>query len=192
MCATAMRAVNRYPAARRRTVRSRDLLNPTTRRPAVTKLLSATIESKTGIRGSIRGKGTRANGISRQNVANDAMTMASAHRVAVVGAGTIERNVLEWFDGLRSFIARIPAKLSGVFSESHNLLYSNSKKSRFIPACVISPSTDICANVTCYYLSFRARLEAFRDGAGNVALWCRPHTSRSIPSLRDRTILDRR
>ena len=85
-------------------MRSRDLLKPTTRRPAVIKLLSATIESKTGIKVSIRGKGTRANGISRPNVANDAMTMASAHRLAAGGAGTTERNVLEWFDGLRSLM----------------------------------------------------------------------------------------
>jgi hypothetical protein len=62
------------------------------------------MESKIGIKVSIRGKGTRANGISRQKAAKDAMTIASAHRFAAGGAGTTERNVLEWFDGLRAFM----------------------------------------------------------------------------------------
>src|SRR5271165_5072658 len=95
--------IKRYPLARQRTARSRDLRNTTSRKPAVTRPVSARIDSKIGIKASTRGKGTRANGKSAQKATNNPMATASARRRAPSGADAVTRNASDASDALRSF-----------------------------------------------------------------------------------------
>src|SRR6516162_7686419 len=88
-------AVNKYAPASTRSTRKRDLLNPTIKIPAVIRQLSANIDSEIGTNASMRGKETRANGITAQNVRNDAMQTANARRFAAAGAGVVTINTFD-------------------------------------------------------------------------------------------------
>ena len=103
MTGTAMSEVKRYPLARERTARNRDLRNARSREAAVNKVFTASIASKIGIEASIRGKGVRANGISAQKATNNAITTANARRRAPGSASVVTRNAFDPLDTLRSF-----------------------------------------------------------------------------------------
>src|SRR5208282_4038598 len=100
-----MSEVKRYPLARQRTARIRDLRNATSSKLAVTKLISAKVASKVGIRASRRGIGTRINGATTQNATNSAMMTTSAPRLAPRDADAVTRSGSDTFDVRRSLIA---------------------------------------------------------------------------------------
>src|SRR6267142_1515804 len=83
------------PLARHRTARNRDLRNATSRKLTATRLIRASVDSKIGLKASLRGSGTRANGISAQKTTNKAMATASARRRAPGGAGAVTRNAFD-------------------------------------------------------------------------------------------------
>ena len=101
MSGIAMSEVKRYPLARQRTARNRDLRNATSRKLAATRLIRASVDSKIGLKASLRGSGTRANGISAQKTENKAMATAGARRQAAGGAGSLTRNAFDPFGTLQ-------------------------------------------------------------------------------------------
>jgi len=98
-----MSEVNRYPLARERTARSRDLRNARNREAAVNKVFTASIVSEIGIIASIRDKEVRANGISAQKVKNNEITTANARRGAPRVASAVTTNAFDPVGTLRSF-----------------------------------------------------------------------------------------